>query len=255
MDKLPIYDIHGIPFEVNAESGELIYHRSGTLALEFRAMKDMGTHYLAYFDTKRHQLVGYRGMRPEFVEVKIPQMVELDPRGVAKMYTIDVSQLPGRDSELRCESELFRQRKSGKQPIIDIYGYTYFVKLAFDMLEPKDFTKAGISLWDMLRPRFGSGYRFMFDTVDQRLIRKKERQNPEALRGRAVWVNIPHVSVLDPYIFQGFHRREGTPDMLRFPIRYNLKARIFDLDGKEIPSYKIGKRRSAPPKKKKGLTG
>lgn len=253
MSRLPIYKIEGKPFQVDVESGILTHLWTGSLALEFRRMQDMGTHYLAYFDQKRKRLKGYSS-GPESVAVRIPQMVELDPRGVARMYNMEVSKLPKRDSELRCDPELFRQRKSGKQPIIDIYGYTYFVKLAHNLLEPKDFTREDISLWDMIKPPYHTGYVFMFDTVEQRLVRKKERQNEEALRGRAVWVHIPHVSVLDPYMFQGLHKRDEGPETLRHPIRYNLKARVFDLDWKEIPSYRISKKGKTPRKKQKGLT-
>lgn len=83
----------------------------------------------------------------EETSVKIPELVVLDPAGMAKKYKLSPDELENKtDFDLMVDQTAFNDRtQKGMLPTIDIEDHTFYVDIRMDMLRPKDdFLSKGI---------------------------------------------------------------------------------------------------------------
>lgn len=79
--------------------------------------------------------------------VKIPELVVLDPAGMAEKYKLTPEELENKtDFDLMVDQQVFDMRvNKGMLPTVDIEGHTFYVDIRMDMLRPKDdFLSKGI---------------------------------------------------------------------------------------------------------------
>jgi len=79
--------------------------------------------------------------------IKIPQMVTLDPEGMANKLHLSLQAIKGKtDFELMVDQDAFDRRiNKGILPTVTIEDHIFYVDLKMDMLRPKDdFTSKGI---------------------------------------------------------------------------------------------------------------
>lgn len=249
--ELPIYEIKGHPFIVEVEYLLLRSASDSTNFIEFSDMYDKGTHYEVGFypRTGIADIYGDRGPGVEIIQV--PPMLQLDPERVAKMYNMKVFELPKRDAELSCNNEWYERRQNGNQPTINIYGHKYFVNLNHWVLEPKNLFNDFIRLRELRSDPTNTYYYGMLDIKKMCLIKYEDDKILE-IPPNAVMIKIPNERVLDPYALMRGSISDGYPERLKFPVRYDLEARV--MDWKDTPILQlIRQNRKLQKKSKKGL--
>ncbi|WP_333627474.1 hypothetical protein [Sphingobacterium siyangense] len=229
----PVLNIMGTGFYVEINSQSLIEVNDPSNIISFQDMADYGSHYTMCYH------IGYKNWPcalddpKESVNITIPQLIALDPEGMAKKYHVGLDDLKGRkDIEfLNPNYEGFLSRVSGTLPHIDIAGDVYIVDLQMKELRLLQDNSCRLMMRDFeagspLKNDFS--YRFLYDTV---------RREPVTYMGMPsanesiVVVELPDLFKLDPV---GVARIAGYKDdhyIREYPIENSLKAIIRDLKG------------------------
>lgn len=248
---LPIHEIKGHPFIVEVENRLLRSVSDNTYFIEFSDMVDKKTHYEIDFDPETGVADIYGDGGPGLAKVKVLPMVKLDPERVAKIYNMEISELPERDSALRGSKEWYEKRRSGVLPTINIYGHQYFVNLNYQVLEPRNLLNDFISLRDLRKDLTNTYYYGMLDTKKMSLIKYDESKIDEIPKN-AVMIRIPNERVLDPFAQMRNTFLEEQPERWVFPVRYDLEARVMDWKDTNLPQL-IKQNRKLQKKSRKGL--
>lgn len=142
---LPVYTVEGTDFLVDVEKMELREKANPENTISLFDMRDMGDRYQFEYDRKGKNMPALVGHR-DSTYVSIPQLVELDPDGMAQKYGYTTQQIQGKtDFDLMVDQEALKERMTGRLPTMDILGHTFYVDLRMDMLRPKDdFLSEGI---------------------------------------------------------------------------------------------------------------
>lgn len=135
---LPSISIEGTEFLVDVFKAELREKMNPVNRISFFYMKDVGTGYIIDYSPffKNVPLTSSEKTIP----IVIPQMISLDPEGMAKKYNLPLREVQNKtDFELMVDQNAFDQRvNKGILPTIDIEGHPFYVDLKMDMLRPKD---------------------------------------------------------------------------------------------------------------------
>jgi hypothetical protein len=225
--ELPTYPIEGTEFLLDVSCQELKEVKNPSNTISFLEMKDHGTHYTLNYDPESKNLPGLFGKNT--VGVEIPQMVKLDPEGMATHYSLSVDELKGKtDFEIIVNQDLVALREKGALPIIDIAGHPFYVDLRMDSLRPKDdFRTMGIQFSEIDHCLFEDErvYRFTYDPASHSYV-DIDVNRITAVPKDLIIVEVPYKSTLDPI---GYARWLGidSKDMLReHPPQAEMKARI-----------------------------
>lgn len=143
--ELPVINIEGTDFIVDVNNVELREKANQENKISFFDMREVGNGYELDFNPINKNLSGvFHNIK--FITICIPEMVKLDPVGVAKKYNCRLEDLKDKtDFDLMVDQVAFDNRISGQLPTIDIAGHTFYVDLRIDMLRPKDdFLSKGI---------------------------------------------------------------------------------------------------------------
>jgi hypothetical protein len=101
-------------------------------------MRDIGDGYVFDYSLKDKNLPGL--FNKEITTIKLPEMVILDPTGMAHKYHISLDAINDKtDFDLMVDQKAFDMRvNKGILPAVDIAGHTFYVDIRMDMLRPKD---------------------------------------------------------------------------------------------------------------------
>lgn len=212
--KLPTINIEGTEFEVNVAKQELIEVANQQNTISFLEMRDLGTHYTFEYDLREKNLPS---TFKSGITVEVPQMVKLDPIGMAAHHNMEVEDLHWKtDFDIVVNQDLIHLREKGALPVIDIAGHPFYVDIRMDSLRPKDdFSTMGIQ-FDEIDFYFLEDkglYQIPYNPETKTFVNldlDKATEFPENL----IVVEIPYKSTLDPI---GYARWLGvdSKDILR----------------------------------------
>lgn len=143
--ELPTINIEGTDFVVDMNKVELREKDNSQNVISFFEMRDVGDGYVFEYSLKDKNLPGL--FDNESTTVKLPDMVILDPIGMAQKYRVQPEAIKDKtDFDLMVDQKAFDMRvNKGMLPTVDIAGHTFYVDIRMDMLRPKDdFLSRGI---------------------------------------------------------------------------------------------------------------
>lgn len=157
---LPIHRISNTEFYVDVKLSELREVENPRNTISFNWLKDEGTHYTFHYDGFDKNIADYTSyfmreigsdereekyndnedlwklLYPSWEQeqqdniIKVPQMVTLDPEGMAMHYGMSIDSIKGKtDFEIMVDQVAYRQRMNGILPEFKICGYRYDVDL------------------------------------------------------------------------------------------------------------------------------
>lgn len=248
--ELPIYTIEGTGFLVDVSKQELKEKNNPANTISFLEMEDHGTHYTLRYDPDVKNLPEVFGK--SVTEVNVPQMVQLDPEGMAAHHGLSLDEVKRKtDFDIVVNQDLVQLREKGVLPIIEIAGHPFYVDLRMDNLRPKDdFSTIGIqfSEIDYCLVKDESMYQFPYNTKS-RTYEDIDVDAITAIPKNVIIVEIPYKSKLDPI---GYSRKYGLDQkgILRaYPPEAEMKAR--SVPWKETPINEIIARNLEKAKKAK----
>lgn len=161
--------------------------------------------------------------------VTIPQMVILDPEGMAFHHKVPLSDIHSKtDFELLVDQQCYQDRIKGNLPAIDLLGRPYYVDLRRDELRPREYPglpSIPISRLKCIDDLENLGFLYEPKTGT---IPNIDLQTLTEIPKDCHYLRIPALSKLDPV---GYARKLGlnVHDFLRQqPILPRLKAEVMD---------------------------
>ncbi len=94
--ELPVYTIEGTDFIVDVEKLQLYEKADPENRISVFDMKDVGDGYVFDYSLKAKNLPELFIDNQDITVVKIPELVKLDPAGMAKKYGLGVEEIKGR---------------------------------------------------------------------------------------------------------------------------------------------------------------
>lgn len=236
---LPTYQIGNTRFVVDIDYNLLRHPVDDRNTISFTEdLEDKGDHYNLYIDPCSGACASFKDVDAltEYILVQVPQMVHLDPEGIASKYGMSKDVLPSRDKQLYMDPDLFRKRENGQLPVIELCGHPFFVDLPADLLQPKDdFSTMGINISGLAADGSGTRYRFLYDPETHQRVSMDSDQLLELPKGLEL-LEIPFENVLDSYAVA---RERGLLDSLewfrKYPVRTGLKARVVPRERTLLP--------------------
>ncbi len=237
---LPVYTIEGADFIVDIANLQLKEKAHPENTISLFDMRDVGDGYVFDYDPARKNLPELFNEHEAIKEVKIPELVQLDPVGMAEKYGLPIEAIEGKkDFDLMVDQQVYKERLNGKLVTIDIADHTFYVDIRMDMLRPKDdFLSEGIV--------FSKIDHYYSDDLERYMIpynpKKHEFQEIDygvitAIPKDLIVVSFPHESKMDPI---GWNRKIGlseTSDLKETNVYSHFEAKI--IDWKETPIEQI----------------
>ena len=228
--ELPTHLIEGTAFIVDVSSEVLTQEDDASNKLFFHDLKDMGTHYSFLYDRMTKNMpdpLTREGQ--DIVEVSIPQMVTLDPVGMAEKYGRSIEEIEGkRDLDFLINPQDLETRLRGALPIIEITGHDFVVDVRLGEIRPWIYpdgpviSGSPIRLSGMDLSDDGEKLRFLFDshTKEQIFLMPDATALPE----NAKVIEIPNELHLDPVATARLYDMEDTSLLREFPLQMRMKA-------------------------------
>ncbi|MBN8856243.1 MAG: hypothetical protein BGO55_08770 [Sphingobacteriales bacterium 50-39] len=194
---LPEHTIGNTVFVVDVAKAELRKKTNYRKRISFHDMDYEGTHYSLWYDDKQTQLAKY----------KVPNMVRLDPEGMALKYNKTFWELEGKtDFEVIVDQAFYKERIGGRQPTIQIGEHKYYVDFHWGMLRPHIDHDKQIKHWpqDLVFDELESinhdtAYQFFFDAKKQSVFEFDE--DILLIPPDIFLVTIPAEEKLDPFAY------------------------------------------------------
>jgi hypothetical protein len=265
---LPTINIEGTEFLVDVNKLELSEKGNPKNTISIFYMRDLGDGYEFSYGLQEKNIPHLFSSNKK-ITVTIPELVNLDPEGMAAKYNIaDVTSKS--DFDLMVDQEALRKRiRLGQLPTVDIAGHTFYADARIDMLRPKDdFTTMGIYFSDInhyfdeekncyiipYNPKTHEFQELDYDTITE---------YPKELLA----IEFPHEYTLDPV---GWNRHNGfneTQNLKRTGLKLEFEAQTIpwketgidetikkNLKRLQPEKMKLGQLQSTPdhPAKKRG---
>ncbi|HEX5553368.1 MAG TPA: hypothetical protein VFX43_08975 [Chitinophagaceae bacterium] len=223
--EFPVYNIEGTDFIVDVTNLQLMEKENPENVIPVSDMRDVDDGYVFDYSPKEKNIPTLFGDDTDVRTVKIPELVQLDPTGMAEKYGCTVQELQGKtDFTLMVDQQALGKRLMGQLPTIDIAGHTFFVDIRMDMLRPKDdFLSNGIVF---------SQIDYCFDDERDAYVipynpKKHECQELDhdkitAIPKDIILISFPHESILDPV---GHNRKVGCDETYGLK-ETNVKSRF-----------------------------
>ncbi len=229
--ELPVYNIEGTDFIVDVANLQLREKANPDNVIAVFDMRDVGNGYVFDYSSGEKNIPMLFGDDTDIRTVKIPELVKIDPAGMAEKYGYTVYQVQQKtDFDLMVDQQAFGRRLMGQLPTVDIAGHTFFVDIRMDMLRPKDdFLSNGIVFsqiqhyYDDIREAYVIPYnsaKHEFQELDLR--------NITAFPKDLIVVSFPHESRLDPV---GFNRKcdvDETDGLKETNLKSHFEAKVID---------------------------
>jgi len=233
-----IFVIDDTSFEVDVAHQLLRQTNAPHKVISFtRDMQDHGNHYLLIDDQKQG------GRQDESNEIRIPQMTELDPAGMAAAYARPLDEIIGRsDFEVIVDAEQLSKRHQGLLPLIGIAGQSYIVDLRLKELRHLTDPDRTISLRRLDLSQTGDEYLFFYHTGNHAVVEldPKMTEFPD----QVVLAKIPTEAGLDPVATAEAYGIDERQLLRRFPPANELKAQLVALADTGVPAL-ISRNREA----------
>jgi hypothetical protein len=232
----PIFTIEGTSFVVDIEKQVLRQTNDQSNEISFiRDMQDKTDHYLLIYDTGlKRSLDGPIG--PGAIRaVKVPQLVELDPEGMAEKYGFSAKELEGKtDFEIIVDQEALTLRHEGVLPRVNIAGEDFIVDLRLQELRHARHFFPVISLKSFELTADGWKYEAYYHPLLRQVVAidPKLTEYPEGV----IKIRIPNELGLDPV---GTARAYGIDErklLRRYPIQKLMNAEMIPLSETHIPA-------------------
>lgn len=190
--EMPVYRLGEIDFRVDVRQRLLTDLRKPENIIKLDDLQFAEGKYMAYLD-KEGRLASVTGNIG--TEYELPQMVLLDPEGMAKVHgkTIEeISQLS--DFDLLVDKDIFNERIGGRKPTLEIMGTTFSV----DSLEGTLTSETSqILLFELDIYIKDDYYEFPYNT-ESKTVADIDFDTITAIPENTVWVRIPLDYQLDP---------------------------------------------------------
>lgn len=258
MSKAPVkYQIEGRTFIVDVKYAELREQDRPMNVITFAHMQDKTDSYEFSFDRKSGTITSIMSMEQDITKVVLPQMVALDPEGMAEKYGVAVSELTASDAQMKTSSLLLPERLAGNLPKIDIGGRLYFVDQRLMQLRATDdpFTMIDLKTLDM---SMDGKYLALYDQQTHRLVSWDE--HTVTLPGQTRMLVIPSEVWLDPVGLALQHGLDRDELLKKYPVQAVHKAELYPLSVTGFPKkmqqnrQKLATKQNKPnAKRKRGL--
>lgn len=229
--ELPLYNIEGTDFIVDVANLRFIEKTNPENIIPIYDMRDVNDGYAFDYSLKEKNIPTVLRVDTDVRTVKIPELVQLDPAGMAEKYGYAVEELRGKtDFTLMVDQQAFSRRLTGQLPTIDIDCHTFFVDIRMDMLRPKDnLLSKGIvfSQIDYCFDDFRDVYVIPYNPKKQE-FQELDHDKIIAIPKNIILVSFPHESVLDPI---GYNRKGGwdeTYGLKQTNIKSHFEAKAVD---------------------------
>lgn len=210
-------------FEVDVDFGVLRNKDNIAACIPFDRMQIEDGMYTFYFDFGLGK-----------TQVFVPQMVNLDPEGVAKKYGMSVTDLPKNDADLQSNSEWIDSRiRYGRLPIMKIVDQEYYVDIRLGELRKTDNWSGTIKLFDC--DRLDDKFYFFYDFKKHEVAHIPDHISE--MPRNVVLVELPDVIRMDP-VAVGTIVLEDEKHFLEkhaVAMRPRQEARIHPLEKTAIP--------------------
>lgn len=229
-----IFTIDHTSFEVDIHKQVLRQTNDRSNEISFvTAMSDMGDHYQFCYDvvTKR-PLQEAPGQHTEII--RVPQLVELDPEGMAAKYGLAPEQLKGKtDFDVIVDQEALTRRRQGILPQIDLAGEKFVVDLKLQELRDAQYFFPVISLKNFELTGDGWYYEAYYHPVMKQVVEldPKLLEFPEGV----VKLRIPNELGLDPVATAKMYGMNERQVLRRYPIQKSLQAEVIPLSETHLP--------------------
>ncbi len=236
---LPVYTIEGTDFVVDVINLLLYEEANPENKISLFDMKDTCDGYVFDYSRKNKNLPELFS-DDDIKEVNIPELVQLDPVGMAEKYGVPFSDIKGKkDIDLMVDRQALLQRLAGVLPTMDIAGQIFYVDIRMDMLRPKDdFISEGV-VFSHIGHHYDDEqgqYNIPYDLAKHE-FRELDFDRITAIPKDVILVSFPHERILDPI---GFNRKNGLDETARLKevnIKPHFDAKI--IDWKETAIAKI----------------
>ena len=232
----PVIDIEGVTFLVDVHAQELRELEDPNNRIAFLDMRDKGDRYVFSYDPEVRNLPSIMAMRSDHIKrITIPQMIALDPEGVAARYQIPLKDLYGKtDFDLIVDPGLLERREAGLLPKIDIAGEDFIIDIRLNELRLATDSHTSINLKDMYLSDDGKMLEAYYDQKNHRLIELDTglTEYPEGVVG----IMLPNIIQLDPVGVCKLYGIEEREFLRRFPPQKSLSARLIPLQETGIAS-------------------
>ena len=224
--KLPTYTIAGTEFIVDVQQELLLQADIPYNTIHFHEMDYRTSHYYFHYDTSLKNLSKSAGGAYEIV--RLPNMTELDPLGMAQKYGMEPSQITGKtDVEVVNDPEQIKMRESGRQPVIEIAGHPFFVDIHWGLLRPKDdFSTLGIPLNDLdsYLSDYGKSYQIPYDPKTH-TFKEPDYSTLTSIPKDLIVVEFPSQQILDPIGYARKYELDKNAVLRKSPLQMQMKAR------------------------------
>ena len=261
--ELPKLKIGNTEFVIDVMNSRLIQAEKPENIISFNDMEDKGTHYRFFYDSDTCNIgklkdVPDRRLDQNFdfgpdsihlklfidlynfdqnhVMLRMPQMVELDPEGMAIRCNVPVEELEGKtDFSLLVDQKAFKRRlKEEFLPRINIAGDIYSLEPKTGVLYPVDFGPApGINMGDLLKSDNGQNIG-LYD-LDNRCVVKVEFDINKKYPKNIVAFELPNMIKLDPVGVSLNHGLDMSTILRKYPIIKDYNAKIIPVAESQIP--------------------
>lgn len=226
--ELPKYQIGETEFIVDVKLGHLTDSARPDNILKLQELQFYEGKYIAYLDSdgRKAVLTGNIG-----TEYEIPQMVELDPEGIAALFGKSIEEIRQlSDFELLVDQELFNRRMDGELPQLEILGTTFMVDSQAGTLTSDDSQFFMYELEPYLKDDF---YEFPYNTASKTFT-DLDFETITAIPANTSWVRIPLDWDLDPVGWAKMMGLDPKDAALMYPLKAKMTAELIAWDKTKI---------------------
>ncbi|WP_423147799.1 hypothetical protein [Rubrolithibacter danxiaensis] len=234
--QLPIHIIEGTEFIVDVQQGQLRQADKPENVILFEDMQYKESHYTFRYDLSTKNIPFSFTADPKNArEVQVPQMVTLDPAGMAEKYSIPVLSLKDKtDFDIIVDKKLLQERLNGKLPMINIAGHDFIVDFRLKELRPKDDFSTSIRLHDLHYVIEQEKYLAYYHPASHQVIDIDPARIKEVPRG-VVLIEIPFERKLDPVAAAREYGMDYKDMLVKYPILKNLQANVIPIEQTNLP--------------------
>lgn len=232
MDReLPIYAIEGTDFIVDVANLQLRERENAQNTIRVFDMRDLGDGYVFDYNPQIKNISEQPSELTGSVVVKIPELVKLDPQGMAEKYGYNIHQIQNKtDFDVMVDQQALGRRLMGQLPTIDIAGHTFFVEVRLDKLQPKDdFLSNGIvfSQIDHYYNDEREVYMIPYNPKT-REFQELDHHNITAIPKDLIAISFPHESELDPIAYNRKGGWDETFGLKETNLKSHFEAKTVD---------------------------
>jgi hypothetical protein len=228
--ELPIVMIKGTEFHVDVIREEFREKGNESNKISFSHLQYKKPYYsLAYDESTKNVKIA----RPWEMNVKIDELVKLDPVGMAEKYNIPVQNIGQKND---CDLRIYRPNWANRVvhdilPVIDIAGVWYDVDLKHYLLRLKDGFGGDIELKDM--PELVNGQRYFYYNPSSMEVLSLQ-EICEQLPYGTVKVSLPADEILDPVAVARRECHDLRDYIMKHPIHQVLKAKVLPVKKEDL---------------------